>query len=52
VTTEKDLIRVPLALRRDILTLPIEVVWENEAAVDAVLSSVRRQLHGTIVPDG
>ncbi len=43
VTTEKDLIRIPLALRRDILTLPIEVIWENEAAVDAVLARVRRQ---------
>jgi len=52
VTTEKDLIRVPLALRRGILTLPIEVIWENESAVDAVLASVRSQLRGRIVLRG
>ena len=52
VTTEKDLIRVPLALRRDILTLPIEVIWENESAVDAVLASVRSRHRGTLVPNG
>ncbi|HTZ81473.1 MAG TPA: tetraacyldisaccharide 4'-kinase [Stellaceae bacterium] len=43
VTTEKDLIRVPLAFRRDILTVPIEVVWEDPAAVDLALARVRRK---------
>ena len=41
VTTEKDLIRVPLALRRDILTVPIEVIWEDWAALDRLLAPVR-----------
>lgn len=52
VTTEKDLIRVPLALRRDILTLPIEVIWENEAAVDAVLARVRSRPRAGARSDG
>lgn len=37
VTTEKDYVRLPADWRTDILTWPIEAVFENEAALDALL---------------
>jgi tetraacyldisaccharide 4'-kinase len=34
VTTAKDLVRVPLALRADARAVPVELVWEDAAGVD------------------
>ncbi|MCC6919052.1 MAG: tetraacyldisaccharide 4'-kinase [Alphaproteobacteria bacterium] len=38
-TTEKDFVRLPPRLRRGILTLPVEVRFEDERALDALLAS-------------
>jgi tetraacyldisaccharide 4'-kinase len=38
VTTEKDAVRLPLALRAGIETLPVAIRWREEAAVDRFLA--------------
>ncbi len=42
VTTAKDYVRVPAALRSRIQVLPVRVAWENEAMLDRVLGPVVR----------
>lgn len=37
VTTEKDFVRLPPRLRKGVLTLPVEAVFEDERALDALL---------------
>jgi tetraacyldisaccharide 4'-kinase len=37
ITTEKDHVRLPAALRERILTLPIALVWQDEATIEALL---------------
>ncbi len=42
VTTAKDYVRVPAALRSRIQVLPVRVAWESEAMLDRVLEPVVR----------
>ena len=40
VTTEKDRIRLPQLLQHVVESVPVEVVWDDESIVDAILSRV------------
>ena len=42
VTTAKDAVRLPSDLRARVRVLPVAVVWENEAAIDALLARLTR----------
>ncbi|MGO4127763.1 tetraacyldisaccharide 4'-kinase [Inquilinus sp. YAF38] len=44
VTTEKDLVRLPPEARPMVEALRVELVWDDPAAVDAVLEPVVRQV--------
>lgn len=40
VTTEKDAVRLPPSLAGTVVTLAVELVWEDESAIDALLDRV------------
>lgn len=40
ITTEKDWVRIPPEAREGVFTLPIEVAWQNENEIDALLEPV------------
>ena len=40
VTTEKDAVRLPPSLAEAVVTLPVELVWEDSNAIDALLDRV------------
>ncbi|HTZ69640.1 MAG TPA: tetraacyldisaccharide 4'-kinase [Acetobacteraceae bacterium] len=40
VTTEKDFVRLPAALRADITPLPADIAWEDESGLEALLRQV------------
>ena len=40
VTTEKDWVRLPLAWREKVVAWPVKAVFEDEAALDALLAKV------------
>lgn len=40
VTTAKDLVRIPPETRNDIAVLTVDLVWEDESAINALLESV------------
>ena len=40
VTTEKDMVRLPLTMLKSIITLPVEIKWENEELIEALLGKV------------
>ena len=40
VTTEKDMVRLPPSLTGSVVALPVELVWEDEKAIDALLARV------------
>ena len=40
VTTEKDMVKMPPSARGRIWPVPVDVVWDDEAAVEALLDTV------------
>jgi tetraacyldisaccharide 4'-kinase len=44
LTTEKDLVRLPDALRARVRAVPVRVAWDDEAALDAILAPLRTRL--------
>ena len=38
ITTEKDAVRLPESLRERVTVLPVEIVWQDEAALSALLA--------------
>lgn len=47
-TTEKDYVRLPPALRKGVLTLPVEAQFEDERALDALLKTALNRAQATI----
>jgi tetraacyldisaccharide 4'-kinase len=47
ITTEKDFARLPPRLRRGVLTLPVEAVFEDQRALDALLFGLLARAHMT-----
>ena len=44
VTTAKDAVRLPESLREKVAVLPVEVAWEDEAALAALLAPLLARL--------
>ena len=52
VTTEKDAVRLPESLREEVAVLPVEIAWQDEAALAALLRPLLAQASEPLGVDG
>lgn len=52
VTTEKDAVRLPESLREEVAVLPVEIAWQDEAALAALLRPLLARASEPLGVDG